>query len=495
MAEEQQEKRRPGRAKQILRWIVCGLLALLLIAAIIYQAPAKILTLLVGLLLACVFLPEAARKWFWLSACAAFVALAGWVFVPDRGEDWQPYTFADEIVALQAQDAIPDEENAATIYNELLQDYDPADMKLTFLGLGLKIETISEPWSSQAYPTLAHWLQQHQDLMAQLMEASQRKNCRLPLSFDVVVSNRRELDRYPSLKNWATLLLRAGNNDIAEGRADQAVTKYIAVLRMADHLYQQHKMVDFLIGFGIELIALPPLNRFVVEGQPNEEQFESVSQALSNLKNNWSVDFRKCLNYDRLFAKNAFCTLAYQTNPQGRVRLSRNPAAAIRYGFRRNIPQDYWQKTSTKASAMLAWWFLPSSPDKAARMIDGYYEKYYHMARPDFDWAGVSAEPVPRFKLNCRFIVKSLTDNTTRLYRPFHNTYLRQLTLRRGSRLLVAIKQYQMEHNAWPADLDAIRAAVPAEALIDPVTANEFEYENHGQWFSLKGQATDIWPK
>jgi hypothetical protein len=495
MAEEKQDKKKPTSIREILRWILCGLLGLLLIAALIVQAPGKIVTLLVVFVLGCAALPKGVRRWFWLCTAAAAIGLAAWIFVPDSGDDWEPHTFAEEIGALQAGCAIPDEENAATVYNRLLEDYDPAEMKLTFLDPGQKSITLSQPWLSDAYPNVALWLQERQELIAELLRASEMQECRLPLNFDLVITNRMELNRYPSLQSWAAMLLRAGNNDMAEGRIGQAVTKYIGALRIAGHLYQQQQMVDFLIGFGIESITLRPLNRFVVQGQANEEQLQRISQSLENLKNTWSSDFRKCLDYDKLFAKNAFCTLAYQRNLQGKVRLSRNPIAAIRYGFRRMTPQTYWQKTSTKASAMLAWWFLPATPGRAARMIDTHYEKYYQMAEPDFDWQQVHIDPVPRFRPNSRFVIRMLTDNTTRLYRPFHETYLRRLALRRGSRLLVAIRQYQIEHNAWPDDLGAIRAVVPAEALIDPVTANEFEYENHGEYFSLKAESADIWPK
>ncbi len=495
MAEQKQERKKLIVVREILRWILCGLLALLLIGAVIIQTPGKIVALLIVLLLGCAALPRRTRKWFWLSVAAAAITLVARVFVPESGDDWQPHSFAEQIASLQARHAVPDEQNAATIYNRLLKDYDPAEMKLVFLDPGQKSVTLSQPWPSDAYPDLAMWLQERQELIAELLRAAQMQDCRLPLNFELVISDRMELNRYPSLQNWAGMLLRSGNNDLAEDRIDQAVAKYLAALQMAGHLYQQQQMVDFLIGFAIESIALRPLNRFVVQGQANQERLRRISQSLENLKNNWSCDFRKCLDYDKLFAKSAFCTLAYQRNAQGEVRLSRNPVAAIRYGFRRKVPQDYWQRTSTKASAMLAWWFLPSTPDGAARMIDAHYRKYYTMTDPDFDWQQAHVDPVPRFRPNCRFVIRMLTDNTTRLYRPFHETYLKRLAVRRGSRLLVAIKQYQLEHNAWPPDLDAIRTAVPAEALIDPVTEGEFTYMNHGERFSLYGETANIWPK
>jgi hypothetical protein len=74
-----------------------------------------------------------------------------------------------------------------------------------------------------------------------------------------------------------------------------------------------------------------------------------------------------------------------------------------------------------------------------------------------------------------------------------HDLYSRTLTLRRGSRLLIAIKQYKSENGAWPSDLDSIESDVPAEAFIDPVTENPLEYENHGECFSLYGETIKIW--
>jgi hypothetical protein len=36
---------------------------------------------------------------------------------------------------------------------------------------------------------------------------------------------------------------------------------------------------------------------------------------------------------------------------------------------------------------------------------------------------------------------------------------------------------------------------LPAEALVDPVTGKQLNYENHGKRFSLYGEMVNIWPK
>ena len=80
-------------------------------------------------------------------------------------------------------------------------------------------------------------------------------------------------------------------------------------------------------------------------------------------------------------------------------------------------------------------------------------------------------------------------------YSRIHEIYLRILTYRRGSRLLVAIRQYKNEKGNWPEDLNAIKSLAPAEAFIDPAYGSRFEYETYDKNFSLYGGQTNIWPK
>ncbi len=492
---------------------------LLIIAALVFQAPWKVITLLLIILAACTILPKWARKWFWLSAGGVVIALIIWVFLPEDDEGWRPYTFDEELAALQAKYTVPDEENAALIYGKLFETMDGDPNEPEFF-LQSSPSSRDELWFSKDYPEMAEWLKGHQDKITILLEAAQKDKCRFPISADHW-SFGQYMERLPKMRYSTSLLLSAGNNDVAEGRTDTGLEKYLCTIRMADHLYQQPATMDFLVGFAIESLALARLNKFVIESQPNREQLELIVVSIKGLENNWGSDFVKILEYEKLFAKNTFCSLAYQVNPQGKVRLSRDPYAGMKEewqeelkageiqdpeeleAFERMLHPTYWQRKLRKANTILNWFFMPSTPQKAGEIIDAGFEKHYAMAQRDFDW---SKQPhksdsllrktnYDRFRFDFKYFARVTADMLEESYYSIHGTYLRNLAERRGSRLLVAIKQYQMEHNAWPADLDAIKSAVPAEALIDPVTANEFEYENHGQWFSLKGQVTDIWPK
>ena len=80
-------------------------------------------------------------------------------------------------------------------------------------------------------------------------------------------------------------------------------------------------------------------------------------------------------------------------------------------------------------------------------------------------------------------------------YYLIHKIYFRTLALRRGSRLLIAIKRYKNENGTWPESLDEIKTLAPADAFIDPVTGEPLKYENLGERFSLFGETINIWPK
>jgi len=469
---------------------------LLLIAFIIFRVPWKVITLLTIILAACTILSKPARKWFWLSAGVVLIVLTIWVFLPEDNEDWRPYTFDEEIAVHEAKYAIPDEENAAIIYNELLQDYDPKIMELKFLRPGVWKVVLSEPWISGDYPELAQWLHGHENTIRILPQACRIKTCRFPSNFKLAVTDKLQINRNTALKSWAVLFLLSANNDIAEGRLDQGLLKYVCALQIADHLYQQKRIIDFLISFGIDGLALPTINRLVIQEQLNDKQLKIVSDNLKNLENNWCSDFSQCLEYDKFFVKNTFSSLVYETDAKGRVRFSRNPAAAIWERFRvRKLKETYWQRKSMKAYTILAWFTLPATPQKAAKIIEKIYEEYHVMAEPGYAWGKEKIGPPPSLEFNCQFLIWSLTNRTSRLYGGFHDIYLKRLAQRRGSRLLIAIKRYNIRNGSWPASLNVIKSDVPVEAFIDPVSGNEFEYENRGKTFSLYGEVINIWPK
>ncbi len=396
MAEESQEKKKSGCCKRTFKWIGLGLLALLLIAAITFQASWKSITLLVIILAGCTVLPKPARKWFWLTTGAVVIALIIWVFVPEDDEGWRPYTFDEELAALEAKYAIPDEENAAMIYNELFDTLEIDSNQPEFF-IKSKPSSKDEPWLSMDHPETAEWLKSHQGTIEKLLQTAKKDKCRfLPIRVDPVGIGE-YMKRLPKIRQCAFLLVSAANNDVAEGRIDDGIEKYLCIIQMAKHSYQQPVIIHPLVGFAIESIGLQQLNRFVIEGRPSEQQLQLLSSSLIGAENNWGSDLCKILDFEKLYTKNMLCSMAYEKRQEGKVRLSGGRLSLTGEQLPQKIPSGtYLRRKFAKVGTILGWLYLPSSPEKIGEIVDAGFEQHYAMAEPDFDWDKEPSEFRPR---------------------------------------------------------------------------------------------------
>ena len=493
--EQQSKKKKSKFLWRIFRWIWLTILILLLIAAVFFQAPWKVITLLSIVLAACTVLPKPFRKWFWLSACVVVIALMIWVFLPEDDEGWHPYTFDKELAAFEAKYAIPDEENAALIYDELFETFDIDSNQPEFF-VKSKPSSKDEPWLSKDHLQTAEWLKSHQSTIEKLLQAAKKDKCRfLPISADPL--NFSEYMRGLSeMRQCTFLLLSAANNDVAEDRIYDALEKDFCVIQMANHLYQQPTMIQHLVGFAIERMALEQLNRFVIEGEPLAEQLQLISNSTKELENNWGSNIRKLLGYEKLYAKNMLGSMVYEADSEGKTRLTRCSFASTIGQSPKQLPTGtYSRRKFAKLGVIFVWLYVPSAPEKIGKIVDASYAKYYTMTEPGFDWDKEPGAPRPRWKVNYRSGIELLVNMNEQAYYRARERYFRNLALRRGSRLLAAIKKYHTEHGTWPDSLDAIKSGIPAGAFIDPVSGNEFEYENHGKRFSLFAESVNIWPK
>jgi len=488
-------------AKNVSKRLFLALLVLLLIAGLVFQAPWKVITLLLIIFLACTVLPKPYRKWFWFSAAAAIVVvLIIWVFLPEDSEGWQTYTFDEELAALQAKYAIPDSQNAATIYNQLLEDFNDTSY---YGNLPKEVQRkllIREPWSDQEHPELVKWLKSHQDTITTLIEASKVEKCRFPI-YAYFANFSRSNEPRSAIRRWTFLLTTASNNDLGEGRIGQALEKSTAVLQMGKHWCQQPTTMDILVGMSIEALALRGFKTFVVNGDATEQQLDTIEQAVADIKHDWISDRLGILEYEKLMAKNQFGEY-YETDFSGRIRLSRDPRARIRecmrdfveglskeegvkYRPRLWINPNYWQRKLIKAKTILYWFYLPSKPQKGAEIIGALYEKYYKRAGADFDWKK-EPEEISRFRLNFNYLIEHLmVGSSAALNYRIHDLYLRATAEQRGTRLIITLRRYKNENSRWPESLEKIKTLTSAEILVDAINGGSFVYKLTEENFTL----------
>jgi len=465
---------------KVLRWIFVSLVFLVLVLALFFQVSWKFDVLLFIVLLTLTVVPKVFRKWIWIAGGGVVVVLIVWVFLPDNDEDWRPYTLDQEIAAFNAKYAVPDELNATVIYEKMpefdhkeqfkLYDFDPNGV------------TTTKSWRRREYPKAAQWLDGYNDSLAILLQACRKKACSFQNSFELLLP----MDRFSNMKDWTRMLSASGNLDLGEGRIDEGIEKHVAVLRMANHMYQQPSTIEILIALALEAMAQGSIKHFVMDYEATEEQLDLLDEALQMNRYNWETHFPRNLDYDKLFTKCMLLGLSYEINSKGKTRLSRNPNDYIQLQIEADVSRSYLMRKGEKALTILNWFFFPATPDKAGEIVDDSYERFYAMAEPEFDWELEPQElSLHKMKLNFRtmnFVLNLIREDS---YYGFHDIYYQYAAQQQASRLIIALVRYKNTNGNWPETLDDPGMTAAKELIRDPINDETFVYRRSGGDFIL----------
>lgn len=242
-----------------------------------------------------------------------------------------------------------------------------------------------------------------------------------------------------------------------------------------------------LVGIAIEAFGVGNFKSFIVDREATEHRLNVIEDSLAEIKYDWTFDWPKIIDSQKLMTKDWLCSAAYEVNPQGKVRVSRDPIAPVRAQVeavlhKETPPLTYRRKKLFKAAAILTWFYIPSTPQRAAKVIDGCYKRYYAMTDPAFDWDEGPRQfsiisTMMSVGLNYRYLAeRTVCMSEQSLYR-IHIIYFRVAADNHGSRLIVALRRYKNEHSRWPENLDGIKDLVPKEILIDPINGGSFVYK------------------
>jgi len=407
--------------------------------------------------------------------------------MPDDDEGWRPYTFEKELAALRAKHAVPDEENAALIYDELFETMDGDPNEPEFFTKS-RPSSRNEPWLSKDHPETAEWLKGYQSTIEKLLQAAKKDKCRFPIGGDHT-SCGLSAERSIKMRRCTFLLLSAANNDIGDGRIDAGLEKYLCIIRMAEHLYQQPALIDFLLGVAIEALAIGQFKRFVVTGDATEEHLSIIEKALRENQHEWSSDVPRILECEKLMAKNLW-SFFYEVNPDGKTRFARSQRAPFITDRQCQLEdvrsQSFWRKKLRKLGAIWAWFILPTTPQKAAAIIDTAFKPLYEMAEPNFEWKKKPTElSLSSIKFNFGFVAKLMASLSKESYYAFHDLYLRAGAELRGSQIIIALRRYKNENGRWPEGLDDVKGLAASEVFVDPINGDSFVYKLTEENFTL----------
>ncbi len=344
------------------------------------------------------------------------------------------------------------------------------------------------------------------------MLACKKNKCRFPIAADISSpdlkppANFKEVtqfwwilegERVIPMRHWGELLIISANNDIADGRFDEGLEKYIATLQIAKHLRQQPTPLYLLMGISINLQGLNQINEYVVTGNSNDEYLQRLNNVVKSSEYDWQSDLHQILDREKLMFKSFMCAMFFQTNQEGEVRLNRDPRSTLRFQigcimvsdkstWKPMNPDSYGQIKLTKAMSVLCRFFVPSTPQKTAVIIDDIYEQYYSMADTEYDWQ----EKWGKYSLkSVRFNFRCLLEMMSRIcesnWPGIHDRYLHAVTKQRGSQLLIALRSYKNKTGQWPQTLEELKPRAPVELFVDTINNGSFVYRLTEENFML----------
>jgi hypothetical protein len=299
----------------------------------------------------------------------------------------------EQLKAFDARRFVPDENNAATIYNKLIADFIENDFNSEITGVSIDNPKFRKPWRSANKPNAAEFLNNQKQTISTLLEALKKEKCYFPIetnytyyaTYSLTITN-----RLSKFRTWARLLSFAANNDIGEGRIEDAIVKYAGLMRMAEHLNQEKQTLAFLVSFAIEGISTQSIKTTVIESDITEKQLNLIEAIPLQTSDQWEKIYLEISKIDKLLQQKEFSKLPFPT-----------------------------------------------------RLTASLYVKLL--------------SPSPSEKM--------------------HEIYLRNITDRRGIKILIALRHYKNKNGKWPEKLEQIKPYVEPEILIDPFNNGDFIYK------------------
>jgi hypothetical protein len=460
----------------VFRIFFASLFAAFLIIGLYFGMPWKILLIFTLTITTLTVFSKPIRKAIYLTTSLLLLAALAWVFLPEDNTDYVSYTFEDELAALQTKPATHDQPNAAELYNHVFESYDKDSFDLIFKYYDEPLKTFSEPWQDSDFPPLAEWFDQNRPSLDSLIQASAMEHCSFPLPATPSQLNI-QLERLSLFKRWATVLVRAANNDLANNRLDDALQKHLCIFKMSEHLYRQKTLFDMATGLNLELMATDAVNSFVLNHPVTDRHIDLIEKEKPEFKSDINTDWPHIFECQRLLIKNTV-GLFYQKNPQGHVRLTRNlvGAAGTYFGVakRYRYPTHHIEKTMVLAQ----WLVVPSNPEKAGRIVDAAFEKHDRLLKQKYQNNDEDKSvKKPRLKLNFRRVVDIAAHISASWFHPMQSQSLQRKRSRNAGKIIIALKNHKNQNGSFPESLDQVKGTLKPDIFIDPVNGDSFVYK------------------
>lgn len=422
-----------------------------------------------------------------LTLLVAFMIAAASVWPEKNGDGpWRPYRFDDELAAIEAKRAVPDEENAALRYESVFATINLKDRPDFVFGKSGRIhpELSRCPWKGSDYPQASQWLDTHSEVIDELLSIGKMEKCRWPIQADIYDDYTVPYDK---LRHSAELLIAADMRDLGQSRFHKALEKCFCLLRMAEHMYQQTQCLDFLCGMACESTALEAIRNALFQSNVSQQDAELIADHLPSPADTRLQVWSRILESEKLRYMNLMARI-YEVNDKGNVRFVAGYASWNEDGQTHET-----RGRKYRGFRIYHLMNMPLDPKAVRGMADRYFTRFDYLLKPDSTWQADEDQelsfwsPGSLIKLLCNFhrwtIETGLFDGEHYIRPRYLHTIL--VARRRGTWLVLGLRKYRNSHGQWPEELDPISEYVPSEAFTDPTNGDNFVYAREGDNFKL----------
>ena len=201
----------------------------------------------------------------------------------------------EKLAAIDAELAIADSENAAVYYRRFFTDPNNATI-LDDLS-DYTPSAYCEPWADIEHPELAAMLETHRSFIQTLLDISEMQQARFPVD---IAPGPDSWQMTRDMRKVIFVLSWAGANDLAEGRADAAHSKYRCQMQLARHFSQQPGKYHKILGIAFEAVAHGNIKMAVMQDDITQDQLRSLEMILEIPQNQVMEDTEIAARIDRL---------------------------------------------------------------------------------------------------------------------------------------------------------------------------------------------------
>lgn len=467
-----------------LRWLSIVVFGVLFFAGLYFKLPWKMLVCLAMIPVVGIFVPRKIQPWVWMSLTVLLLSVWGWIHLPEHNSDqWHIYQYEQELAEIERDYLGVGMENAADLYQPILDQYGETIFYFNFADSRADLLTLTAAWDPKANPELDSWISGFQPAIETLIAASRMEQCRFEIPYNLAAM-KPQMERINRLKGWARLLIRAANRDLYQGRQEKALEKLLAVLGLAQHLYQQQTLFDQAGAFHIELLAARALETFIIGHSEKPAMQTQIEAAFAELNPRWARNWLHILAREKLLAKNLAAVL-YEVNEAGRIRISHNAISALQEGLGYRPRRLFLNQHQINRLAVVGLWLsLPLSPEGLAELVDKRFDHYSLKVQKGEQLPRLGVKYIWTLGLNIRSVIDWLAMQQVGYFWALDGQFRRHKALVSRIRIFSGLKQYYLQQGDWPQGLDQLGDAY-TDALVDPLNSKPFVYERAGGDFRL----------